>query len=85
MVAVDLPGFGGSEAPPAAWDLDDYAAFLEAFLRKLALDWPYAIIGHSNGGALAIRALSSGTLKADKLVLLAASGVRTGGQANGQR
>lgn len=77
VLALDLPGFGGTQMPGAVWDLDDYARFVGAALKKLNLGQPYAIIGHSNGGALAIRGLSLGTLKADKLVLVAAAGVRT--------
>lgn len=76
VLAVDLPGFGDSEAPKGAWDLDNYADFLDKLLKKLDLGEPYAVIGHSNGGALAIRALSLKKLSTDKLVLLAASGVR---------
>jgi pimeloyl-ACP methyl ester carboxylesterase len=77
VLALDLPGFGGTDMPPESWDLDNYAHFVRAALEKLELGQPYAVIGHSNGGALAIRALSLKTLRPDKLVLLAASGVRT--------
>jgi pimeloyl-ACP methyl ester carboxylesterase len=77
VLALDLPGFGGSQAPPGVWDLDNYAHFVEALLGKLDLKQPYAVIGHSNGGALAVRALSLGALRPEKLILLAASGVRT--------
>jgi pimeloyl-ACP methyl ester carboxylesterase len=76
VLAVDLPGLGASQAPNIAWDLDNYSDFLEAFLKKLNLDQPYAVIGHSNGGALAIRAISLNRLKPKKLVLMAASGIR---------
>jgi pimeloyl-ACP methyl ester carboxylesterase len=78
VLAVDLPGFGGSETPSKAWDLDNYALFLQALLKKLKLPEPYALIGHSNGGALVIRAISLGTLKPQKLVLIAAAGIRSG-------
>lgn len=78
VVTLDLPGFGATEAPKDVWDLDDYADFVSAFLKKLKLDQPFAIVGHSNGGALAIRAIGLGTLKPKKLVLIAASGIRTG-------
>ncbi|HET7060109.1 MAG TPA: alpha/beta hydrolase [Candidatus Saccharimonadales bacterium] len=81
VLAVDLPGFGATQTPDAAWDLDDYAEFLKDLLQKLNLPQPYAVIGHSNGGALAVRAVSLGELRPDKLVLLAASGVRTNSHA----
>ena len=77
VLTLDLPGFGGTQAPAAAWDLDDYARFIAGVLKKLELEQPYAVIGHSNGGALAVRAISMELLKPQKLVLLAASGVRT--------
>ncbi|HWB39241.1 MAG TPA: alpha/beta hydrolase [Candidatus Saccharimonadales bacterium] len=76
VLAVDLPGFGGSQVPAAAWNLDNYAHFVAAVLAKLELDQPYAVIGHSNGGAVAIRGAGLGVLHPQKLVLLAASGVR---------
>ncbi len=75
VMALDLPGFGDSQSPNEVWNLDNYTRFIAAFLMKLKLN-PYAIIGHSNGGALAIRGLSDGVLKADKLVLLASAGIR---------
>lgn len=77
VLALDLPGFGGTQAPKEVWDLDNYAHFLQAMLTKLQLKQPYAVIGHSNGGALAIRAVSLQYLEPKRLVLLAASGVRT--------
>lgn len=72
----DLPGFGGSTAPPKTWGLDDYATFVAAFLKKTQFV-PDAIIGHSNGGAIAIRGLSNGTLAADRLVLFGSAGIRS--------
>lgn len=76
LIALDLPGFGKTDPPPTSWDLDDYARFVQTFLTKLNLSDVYAVIGHSNGGALAIRGLSTGELKSQKLVLLAAAGIR---------
>jgi pimeloyl-ACP methyl ester carboxylesterase len=81
VLALDLPGFGATQAPDGVWDLDNYSRFLAAMLAKLGLEQPYAVIGHSNGGALAIRAVSLGELRPERLVLLAASGVRTNNQA----
>ena len=34
VVAPDFPGFGGSEEPPAAWSVDDYADFVVEFLHQ---------------------------------------------------
>lgn len=83
LVSLDLPGFGKSDPPKEAWNLGDYARFTTAFLEKLNIH-PYAVIGHSNGGALAIHACANGALVPEKLVLLAASGVRNSQQLRRQ-
>lgn len=77
VLAVDLPGFGATQAPHETWDLDNYTTFVQHLLQKLRLDQPYAVIGHSNGGAIAIRGIALGELQPEKLVLLAAAGIRT--------
>lgn len=79
-VSVDLPGFGATQPPAGVWDLDNYAAFLQQFIEKLKLE-PYAVIGHSNGGALAIRSIAINKLAPEKLILLASSGIRSGRSA----
>lgn len=76
VLIPDLPGFGGTDIPQKAWTLDDYAQFVHDFLLKLELPTPHAVLGHSNGGAIAIRGLSLGVLQAEKLVLLASAGIR---------
>ena len=76
IISVDLPGFGNSESPKETYDLEKYAQFVAEFLSKIDVNNVYAYIGHSNGGAVVIRGLSSGILSSDKLVLLASSGVR---------
>jgi len=76
IVAIDLPGFGGSETPKEIWGLDNYAELLADFIAKLELKDLYAVIGHSNGGALAIRATATKKIYPSKLVLLASSGIR---------
>lgn len=75
LVLLDLPGFGGTQNPPVAWGLEEYALFVSAFLKKLALK-SSVIVGHSNGGALAIKGLAGGELSADKLILIASAGIR---------
>lgn len=76
-VLLDLPGFGGTERPSRAWDLPDYSDFIAKFIKKLDIDL-YMVVGHSNGGAIAINALATRRVSAQKLVLLASSGIRTG-------
>lgn len=75
MVALDLPGFGATSPPDKDWGLSDYAKFVARFCDKLQLK-PMVVIGHSNGGAIALRAVSTGELSPDRLVLLASAGLR---------
>lgn len=76
VIVPDLPGFGGTEAPKEAWGLDEYAAFIQSFLTKIDAGKPDVILAHSNGGAVAVRALASRKLQAKTLVLLASAGIR---------
>lgn len=76
VLALDLPGFGATGAPKDVWGLDEYAHFVQATLKKLELKQPYALLGHSHGGAVAVRGLGQGILKADMVVLLAPAGIR---------
>lgn len=76
VTVVDLPGFGDTQTPEEAWGLDDYTAFVGSFLDKIHVR-PYAIVGHSNGGAMAIRGLANGDFQADRLVLLDSAGIRS--------
>jgi pimeloyl-ACP methyl ester carboxylesterase len=84
VVALDLPGFGGTDASMDTWDLDNFAAFIAAFLQKTAINKPFAFIAHSNGGAVAIRGLAREVIQAEKLVLLASSGIRNRDKARKQ-
>lgn len=76
-IMVDLPGFGSSQAPPEAWDIPDFSNLVSAFLNKIKVK-PYALAGHSNGGAIAIKAVAGGKVKPKRLILLASSGLRGG-------
>jgi pimeloyl-ACP methyl ester carboxylesterase len=75
VLALDVPGFGESEKPVTDWDIGEYADWVQSALRKLDIKNVYALIGHSNGGAIAIKLASNGfTLQ--KLVLLGSAGIR---------
>lgn len=75
VVAPDLPGFGGTQAPHTAWSLNEYAIFVRDFCLKINFN-PDIIIGHSNGGAVILRGVAMRTLQPKKIVLLASAGVR---------
>lgn len=76
VVVLDIPGFGGSQPPAEAWGLNEYADFVQKFLHKVSLDEVYSVIGHSNGGAIAMRGISSSKISAKRLVLVASAGIR---------
>lgn len=72
-IALDLPGFGGSTPPPAAWSSEEYAALVEAALDQLGLKNPI-LAGHSFGGKVAIRLAARG--RASRLILFGSAGIR---------
>ncbi len=74
-ITLDLPGFGGTQTPPQAWHLQDYAQFVADFLAKIDVE-PTVIIGHSNGGSIAIYGTAHAILKPTQLVLIASAGIR---------
>lgn len=73
--ALDLPGFGQSDPPPEPWGVEDYQAFVAAFMDALAIAAP-TIVGHSNGGRIAIRMAATEPTRAARLVLVDAAGIR---------
>ncbi len=75
IIRIDLPGFGETEKSSQAWDLGDYIDFLDAFINKLEIK-PDVIVGHSFGGRIIIKGIASGKLKAKKIVLISAAGVK---------
>jgi pimeloyl-ACP methyl ester carboxylesterase len=76
VIILDIPGFGGSQKPAEDWGLEEYVTFIANFLKKIAAPDLLAVIGHSNGGAMAIKAVGGGTIQPQKLVLLASAGIR---------
>ncbi|MFZ2310075.1 MAG: alpha/beta hydrolase [Patescibacteria group bacterium] len=74
LLAINLPGFFGSEKPQTVWGTSDYADFLSEFLNKLNIK-NSIVVGHSFGGAVALRYASQNSVK--KLILIGAAIVRT--------
>lgn len=73
---VDLPGHGASPPPPEPWGVPEHAALLAAYIRDV-VGPPVTIVGHSNGGRIALY-LASTPDTADlvrRLVLVSPSGI----------
>ena len=75
VTSVDLPGFGSTQMPDSVWGLANYAKFVQHFCDKIKLS-PQVVIAHSNGAAVAIKALANQNLTPKKVVLIGASGIR---------
>jgi pimeloyl-ACP methyl ester carboxylesterase len=73
-IAIDLPGFGGSEAPKSAWSLSEYASFVNDFFGKMNIKNPI-IAGHSFGGSIGIKYCSKYN-DVKKLILIGSAGIR---------
>lgn len=54
VYTLNFPGFCGEPEPNEAWDVDDFARFINAFIQKnnLTID---IIFGYSFGGAVAVQ------------------------------
>ena len=73
ITILDFPGFGESDEPKEAWNIDKYSGFLEEFVSKLEIKKPI-VIGHSFGGRVAIRYSARNPI--EKLVLFGAPCIR---------
>lgn len=54
FVQFDFPGFGGSDEPREAWNVDAYADFFCKFMQALKIE-KATLIGHSYGGRVIIK------------------------------
>jgi pimeloyl-ACP methyl ester carboxylesterase len=68
-VALDLPGFGASAAPEAAWGSADYADAVAPTLEEEGLDQGLVVVGHSFGGRVAIQLAAARPALVHALVL----------------
>ena len=75
LIALDLPGFGESEPPEQAWDVDSYARFMIAFLDELGVERAH-LVGHSHGGRVSIAFAADEPERVGRLVLIDSAGLR---------
>ncbi len=73
LLVPDLPGHGGSSPLPAAPSLNGFADRI-----GLLLDGPTAVVGHSLGGAIALRLAIRWPELVNRLVLAGAAGISSG-------
>lgn len=69
VVALDLPGFGGSDKPDIDYSLDDFIIYLDAFMAAKGID-KAMLVGHGLGGEIAITYTLEHPEKVEKLVLV---------------
>lgn len=74
VVAPDLPGYGGSEAPPGDYSLGAYACVLRDLLDALG-HRSATVVGHSLGGGVALQFAYQFPERCDRLVLVATGGL----------
>lgn len=71
VLAPALPGFGGSASlRDADLSLSGYAAWVAAFLEEVEVTEPVVLVGHSFGGAVAIKTAHDHPALVSKLVLV---------------
>ncbi len=79
VISIDFPGWPKAEQPPHGWNISNYTDWIVKFLEKVGLNSSqkiYAIIGHSFGGRVILKGLSSGKLKAEKAIFIDSAGVK---------
>ncbi len=69
VVALDLPGFGGSDKPDIKYKREDFVLYLAAFMAAKGID-EAALVGHGLGGVIAIDYALANPEKVNKLVLV---------------
>lgn len=71
VLTPDLPGFGAEPEPPDAWNVDDYAQWVETWVQQHDILRPVILVGHSHGGRTAAAIAARGHIAVRHLVLCA--------------
>lgn len=74
IIAVDLPGYGMSDHAVKAYTPAGYAAVLD-FIISQEVDGPINLIGHSMGGAIALRYAAEHPSRIARLVVIDVAGI----------
>ena len=76
VIALDLPGFGGSEMPRAPISITGFAAVVDRLCEHLGLG-PVAVVGNSMGGFTAAELAIRTPERVERAVLVDAAGITT--------
>lgn len=76
VVALDLPGFGESPAPPTVWGSPEYAGYVRAVLSSRGIERAH-FVGHSFGAKTALQIAARWPEAVDRLVAVGSPGLRT--------
>jgi pimeloyl-ACP methyl ester carboxylesterase len=77
VVALDMPGFGGSEMPAGGVTIPGVAETLLGLMDELEID-KAVLTGNSMGGAVAVETTLAAPRRVERLVLAAATGLADG-------
>ncbi len=77
VIAIDLPGFGGSAKPDVPYSLPAMTERLSQFIDRWTAG-PLVVIGHSMGGELAASLALARPDRVNLLILIAPAGYRVG-------
>jgi len=78
VIAPDLVGYGESDKPAVVYDRPFFAVWLRNFLDALGLEKP-TILGHSQGGAVALQLAIEHPERLERLILVCPAGLSVDG------
>jgi pimeloyl-ACP methyl ester carboxylesterase len=76
VISVDLPGFGKSQEPPEAWNVENYSKWFADFVKSFNCE-NVILFGHSFGGRVIIKLFSlKYSFNIKKVVLIDSAGIK---------
>ena len=76
VVQFDFPGFGGSDEPKEAWNVDAFADFFCRFMEAMEIN-SATLVGHSYGGRVIIKLATRKSIpfEIERIVLVDSAGI----------